>query len=39
VAAGLVCLALPQYSVLIWILGFGLLHIVYGLFMHLRYRG
>ena len=39
VAAGLVCLALPQYSVLIWILGFGLLHIVYGLFMQLRYRG
>ena len=39
VAAGLVCLALPQYCVLLWILGFGLLHIVYGLFMHLRYRG
>ncbi|HMT66190.1 MAG TPA: hypothetical protein PLA17_05440 [Bacteroidales bacterium] len=39
VAAGLFCLALPQYSVLIWVLGFGLLHIVYGLFMHLRYRG
>jgi hypothetical protein len=39
VAAGLVCLALPQYSVLIWVFGFGLLHIVYGLFMHLRYKG
>jgi hypothetical protein len=39
VIAGLVCLVLPQHSVLIWVFGFGLLHIIYGLFMHLRYRG
>ena len=39
VITGLVCLALPQHCVLIWVFGFGLLHIVYGLFMHLRYRG
>jgi hypothetical protein len=39
VITGLVCLLLPQYSIMIWAFGFGLLHIGYGLFMHLRYRG
>ena len=39
VMAGLICLALPQYCIIIWAFGFGLLHIGYGLFMHLRYRG
>ncbi len=39
VVAGLVCLALTEYCVLIWVFGFGVLHIVYGFLMHLRYRG
>ena len=39
VLAGLICLLLPQWSVLIWAIGFGVIHIGYGLFMHLRYKG
>ena len=39
VIAGLVCILLPQYSIIIWAMGFGVIHIAYGLFMHLRYRG
>ena len=36
---GMVCLLLPQYTVLIWATGFGVIHIGYGLYMHLRYKG
>lgn len=39
VLTGLVCLLLPQYSIIVWAIGFGVIHIAYGLFMHLRYRG
>ncbi len=39
VSTGLICLLLPQWSVLIWAFGFGIIHIGYGLFMHLRYKG
>jgi hypothetical protein len=39
VATGLICLLLPSLSVLIWAVGFGAIHIGYGLFMHLRYKG
>lgn len=39
IIAGLVCLLLPQYTIIIWAMGFGVIHIAYGLFMHLRYRG
>ncbi|HWR74573.1 MAG TPA: hypothetical protein VN276_02990, partial [Bacteroidales bacterium] len=39
VLTGLVCLLVPQWSVFIWALGFGVIHIGYGLFMHLRYKG
>ena len=39
VLTGLVCLLLPQYSIIMWAIGFGVIHIAYGLFMHLRYRG
>lgn len=39
VLTGLACLLLPQWSVFIWAAGFGLIHIGYGLFMHLRYKG
>lgn len=39
VVTGLACLVLPQYSIILWAVGFGVIHIGYGLFMHLRYRG
>ena len=39
VSTGLICLLLPQWSVFIWAFGFGIIHIGYGLFMHLRYKG
>lgn len=39
VVTGLVCLLLPQWTIVIWAAGFGVIHICYGLFMHLRYRG
>jgi hypothetical protein len=39
VITGLICLLLSQWSVLIWAIGFGVIHIGYGLFMHLRYKG
>jgi hypothetical protein len=39
VVTGLVCLILPKQTIIIWASGFGLIHICYGLFMHLRYRG
>jgi hypothetical protein len=38
VVTGLVCLLIPGYTLILWTLGFGLLHIIYGLFMHIRYR-
>ncbi len=39
VVTGLICLLLPQWSVFLWAIGFGIIHIGYGLFMHLRYKG
>ncbi|MGB8357903.1 MAG: hypothetical protein WCD55_04730 [Bacteroidales bacterium] len=39
IVTGLICLLLPEWSVLIWAVGFGAIHIVYGLLMHLRYKG
>jgi len=39
VVTGLLCLLLPQWTIIIWAAGFGVIHICYGLFMHLRYRG
>jgi hypothetical protein len=39
IAAGLICLLFPAGALLIWAGGFGAIHIVYGLFMHLRYKG
>lgn len=39
VVTGLVCLLLPQWTIIVWATGFGVIHIAYGLFMHLRYRG
>ena len=39
IITGLICLVLPQYTIILWAIGFGVIHIGYGLFMHLRYRG
>lgn len=35
---GILSLYLLEYSLLIWALGFGLLHIVYGVYLHNRYE-
>ena len=34
---GIVNSFIPEYSLLIWTLGFGLLHIIYGIFFYLKY--
>ncbi len=39
VATGLVCLLMPHHGLLLWAFGFGVLHVIYGLFMYIRYRG
>lgn len=36
-ALGLVAAAVPGYGLLFWSLGFGVLHIVYGGIMHVKY--
>lgn len=33
---GIVCLALPEYHIIIWTFGFGVMHIVYGLGIYLK---
>lgn len=38
IVLGLVGIALPGYGLLLWSLGFGVLHIVYGLIMYKRYE-
>lgn len=35
---GLVALCLPGYGLWFWVLGFGILHIIYGLIVHQRYE-
>jgi hypothetical protein len=37
-ALGLACALFPQYGLIFWMLGFGLLHIVYGLFIYRKYE-
>ncbi|MBA4304972.1 MAG: hypothetical protein C0424_12155 [Sphingobacteriaceae bacterium] len=37
-ALGFLALLLPEHAMLFWAAGFGLLHIVYGLFIHFRYE-
>ena len=39
VVTGLICLLFPGYTLYFWAFGFGVLHITYGLYMHLKYRG
>lgn len=38
VALGLLAAALPQYGLLLWALGFGVFHIIYGIYIHNRYE-
>lgn len=38
IALGLLALAFPGYGVVFWALGFGVLHIVYGLIVHKKYE-
>lgn len=38
VALGLLALVLTGYSLLMWAIGFGVLHIVYGLLMYVKYE-
>lgn len=35
---GLIALLMPAYGLIGWAIGFGLLHIVYGAFMHFKYE-
>ena len=38
VGLGLISACFPGYALLFWALGFGVLHIVYGIYMHYRYE-
>lgn len=37
IVLGLVAALLPGYGLIFWAIGFGMMHIVYGVFMHYRY--
>jgi len=39
IITGLISAALPEYGLFFWCFGFGILHIVYGLFMYRKYEG
>ncbi len=34
---GAICLVFPEWSIQLWVVGFGLLHMVYGTIMYLKY--
>ncbi len=36
VILGLICAVLPSYGFWLWVLGFGVMHIIYGTIMHLK---
>lgn len=38
IALGLVAVWLIEYSLWLWAIGFGLLHIIYGIYIHLRHE-
>lgn len=38
IALGLVNMVMLGYGLLFWAIGFGLMHIVYGIIMHIRYE-
>ncbi len=35
---GLVAFQYVEYGLIIWAIGFGLMHVVYGIYMHLKYK-
>ena len=37
VGLGLICALLPGFGFWLWVLGFGILHIIYGIWMHYKY--
>jgi len=37
IALGLICAIIPGYGFWLWVLGFGVMHIVYGIIMHFKY--
>jgi hypothetical protein len=38
IITGLLCSILPSYGLIFWIIGFGILHIIYGIFMYRKYE-
>jgi len=39
IVTGMLSLMLPGYTLLFWAFGFGILHIIYGLYMYIKYKG
>lgn len=37
VVLGLICAVLPGYGFWLWVIGFGIMHIIYGTYMHFKY--
>ena len=37
ICIGLICAMIPGYGFWLWVLGFGVMHIVYGIWMHLKF--
>jgi len=37
IVLGLICALLPGYGFWLWVLGFGVMHIIYGTYMHFKY--
>jgi hypothetical protein len=37
IALGLICTFMPNYGFWFWVLGFGVMHIIYGAIMHFKY--
>ncbi len=38
IVLGLICALIPGYGLIFWAIGFGILHILYGTIMHLKYK-
>ena len=38
IALGLFCAAFPNYGLVFWAFGFGILHVLYGSIMHFKYK-
>jgi hypothetical protein len=37
IVLGLICALLPGYGFWLWVIGFGVMHIIYGTYMHFKY--